>query len=270
MIFFIFGLFLGSFLNNIAIRLEKKESYLFSRSKCPYCGKILTWKELLPLLSFIFQKGKCLNCQNPISLRYPLTEIITGLWVYLLSLSLKTNFTPISLTEFLFYLIFLSVIFVLALYDLKTFLVDDKLIIFGIVSNSIFVFLIRNYFHLPPRDFSYMLNYLFSFSKFEPLISALISSFLFLFLFLITGGKGMGFGDVKTAFLIGLFLRPGDSILSIMFSSFYGSIYGIYLILKNKKFGQPLPFLPFLFLGVLTTIFLGERISRLYFDIFKF
>lgn len=268
MLFFIFGLFLGSFLNNIALRLEKGESFLFSRSKCPHCGKILSWKELIPLLSFILQKGKCTNCQSKISLRYPLIELLTGVWVYLLSYSLKTNLSVFSLIEFAFYLILLSTLFALALYDLKTFLVDDRLIIFGIFSALVFIFY-KNFFNLPSRDFSYLLNYFFPSTKFEPLISAVISSFFFLFVFLITKGKGMGFGDVKVAFLIGLFLKPGDALLSVMLSFFYGSIYGIYLILKNKRFGQVIPFIPFFFLGVLTTILLGEKIIKIYFDIFK-
>jgi leader peptidase (prepilin peptidase)/N-methyltransferase len=268
MLYFIFGLFLGSFLNNIALRLEKKEDFLFSRSKCPYCRKILSWYELIPILSFLIQKGKCNNCGQKISLRYPLIEIFTGLWVYFL----YKTILPISLfqfIEFIFYLIFLSILFVLALYDLKTFLVDDKLIVFGIIVGLIFMFF-KSYFNLFPRDFSYLLNYFFNdFGKFEPLFSATFISLIFLIIYFLTFTKGLGFGDVKTAFLIGLFLRPGDSLLSILLASLYGSIYGIYVILKTKKFRQPIPFIPFFFLGVITTIFFGQYITKIYFNFFN-
>jgi len=276
MVFFIFGLFLGSFLNNIALRLEKKEDFLFSRSKCPYCQKILTWKELIPLLSFLIQKGKCTSCGSPISLRYPLVEIFTGLWVFLLaktvfiSSSLNGPFSFLQFFEFLFYLIFLSTLFVLALYDLKTFLIDDKLIILGIVLGLIFISF-KIYFHLPLRDFSYLLNYFFfQFGKFEPIFSSFLLSSIFALIYFLTQGKGIGFGDVKTAFLIGLFLRPGDGLFSILLASFFGSLYGIYLILKTKKFHQPIPFVPFLFLGVLTTIFWGKSLTQFYFNLLSF
>jgi prepilin signal peptidase PulO-like enzyme (type II secretory pathway) len=267
MFFFIFGLFLGSFLNNIALRLEKREDFLFSRSKCPSCGKILTWKELIPILSFLIQKGKCISCGSKISFRYPLVEICTGLWVFLLSQTIP----PLSFLqffEFLFYLIFLSILFVLALYDLRTFLVDDKLIIFGIIVGLIFLGF-KTYFNLFPRDFSHLLNYFFyQFGKLEPIFSAILLSSIFLIIYLLTQGKGIGFGDVKTAFLMGLFLRPGDGLLSILFASFYGSTYGLYVILKTKKFRQPIPFVPFFFLGVLTTIFFGQHLTKLYFNFF--
>lgn len=267
MLFFIFGLFLGSFLNNIAFRLERNEEFPFWRSRCPYCKKNLTWKELIPVLSFILQKGRCRYCKNKISFRYPLTELITGLWVYLLALALKTNFTFLSLLEFIFYLIFLSVLFVLALYDFKTYLVDDRLILFGLISAMVFYFT-KIYYSIPSRNFSYLLNYFFNFGKFEPLFSAFLVSSIFLLLFLVTQGKGLGFGDVKVAFLIGLFLKPGDALLSIIFSSFFGSIYGLYMLLKTKKFKQPIPFVPFFFLGVLTTIVFGNYVTNYYFKFF--
>lgn len=268
MLFFIFGLFLGSFLNNIAFRLEKGEEFPLWRSRCPYCHQNLGWKELIPILSFVLQKGRCLHCQNKISLRYPLIEIVTGFWVYLLSFALKTNLMLISLLEFSFYLIFLSLLFVLALYDLKTYLVDDRLILFGLIVALFFYFLKIN-FSFFRRDFSFLLNYLFNFGKFEPLFSAFLTSSLFLLIFLLTQGKGLGFGDVKVAFMIGLFLRPGDALLSIILSSFLGSIYGLYLIIKTKKFRQPIPFIPFFFLGVLATILFGNYLSFWYFKIFS-
>jgi leader peptidase (prepilin peptidase)/N-methyltransferase len=268
MIFFIFGLFWGSFLNNIAFRLEKGEDYLFSRSKCPNCGNVLGWKELIPIISFLWQKGKCRHCQVKISWRYPLVEIFTGSWTYLLALSLQTKFTFLSLLQFIFYFIFLSILFVLALYDWKTFFVDDHLVFLGISIFLFFYFFKGLYFNVA-RDFSFLLNYFFTPTKLEPFISALVSSSLFLFFFLITKGQGMGFGDVKVSFLIGLFLKLGDSILSIMLASFLGSIYGLYLTVKNKKFKQPLPFVPFLFLGVLATIFFGNNLTKFYFDFLK-
>ncbi len=79
----------------------------------------------------------------------------------------------------------------------------------------------------------------------------------------------MGFGDVKVAFLIGLYLKTGDAILAIMIASLLGSIYGLYLIFKNRKLRQPIPFIPFLFCGVLATIVWGQLLTKFYFDFFR-
>lgn len=265
--FFIFGLFWGSFLNNVAFRLEREEDYFFSRSKCPQCGQFLSWKELIPIISFLWQRGKCCHCSTKISWRYPLSELITGIWVYLLALALQTKFTLLSFSQFIFYFSLLSILFVLALYDWKTFLVDDRFIWLAIAIFLIYYF--SGLYFKVVKDFSFLLNYFFDFGKFGPIISGLISSSFFLFFFLITKGKGMGFGDVKVAFIIGLFLKIGDAILSIMLSSFLGSVYGIYLIIKNRRWRQSLPFVPFFFLGVLATIIFGMHITKPYFDLFK-
>lgn len=267
MFFFIIGLFLGSFLNNLALRLEKEEDFIFSRSKCYHCNKPLNWYELIPILSFLIQKGKCLHCQKPIPWRYPLTEIITGFWVFLLAFTLKTNFHLISMVEFIFYLIFLSILFSLALYDLKTYLVDDKLIIIGIISGIIFNF-IKSYFKMNSRDFSYLINYLFNFGYLDYLISSLFISSILGLIFLITKGKGLGFGDIKVAFLIGMFLKIGDALFSIIIASLLGSVYGLYLAFKTKNLKQPVPFVPFMFIGVLGTMIFGFPISKFYFQSF--
>ncbi len=266
-IFFIFGLFWGSFLNNVALRLEKDEEFLFSRSKCPNCGKILSWKELIPIISFLVQKGRCKNCNQKISFRYPLVELITGIWVYFLAKTFFINFNFLIFVEFIFYFVFLSILFVLALYDLQTFLIDDRFIIFGIFIFVLFL-IFKSYFSLPPRDFTYLLNYLFfQLNKFEPIFSALFLSSFFLIIFILTRGEGLGFGDVKIAFLIGLFLRPGDALFAITIASFLGSLYGVYLIFKNKKLKQPIPFVPFFFGGVFITIVFGYHLSKFYFSL---
>jgi len=267
-LFFIFGLFWGSFLNNIAYRLKTGEDFFFLRSKCPSCQTVLSPKELIPILSFIFLKGKCLHCQTKISLRYPLTEIFTGLWVFILYLKINPLINFNFFLIFLFYFLLLSGIFVLALYDLDTFLVDDRILIFLLVIGIIFNVLI--YFQkLSPLDFSYIFNYFLPFPFYlQNLFSAfLFSSFLFLF-YLLTKGEGLGFGDVKTIFVIGLFFKPGDMSLILVFSSFLGSLYGIYLLIKNKKFKIPIPFVPFMFLGIVSLFIFGKILTFNFFNIY--
>ncbi|MER3406854.1 MAG: hypothetical protein C4278_00255 [Patescibacteria group bacterium] len=267
LLFFFFGLFWGSFLNNIAFRLVKNENFLFNRSKCPYCGKILKLKELIPILSFILQKGKCLNCQKKISLRYPLTELITGFFVFYLSLIFLPWKSFPNFIEFIFYFILLSVLFILALYDLDTYLVETSFLIFLLIVGIIFN-LYHYFLKIPIRDFSYLFNYFFFFNLPETIISSLILTSIFLLIFLITKGKGLGFGDVETVFVMGLFFKPGDALLILIFSSFFGSLYGFYLFLKNKNLKTPIPFIPFFFIGILATFILGEIITKIYFNLF--
>ncbi len=269
-IFFIFGLFWGSFLNNVAYRLKKGESFLLNRSKCPSCRHTLEVKDLIPLLSFIFQKGKCRYCQAKISLRYPLTELVTALFTFSLALFFKPLNSPYSFFLFFFYFFLLSVLFILALYDFDTYLVDDRFLIFLLILGIFFIFY-HFYFKLPFPDFSYLLNYFFIFPPYlETIFSSFLLSFIFLFIYFLTKGEGLGFGDVKTVFTIGLFLKPGDALLFLVFSSLFGSIYGFILFLKEKNFKKPIPFIPFFFLGLLGVILFGNYFTRLYIQLFNF
>ena len=78
-LFFIFGLCFGSFYNVLALRLPKGESIIKPKSHCPKCLHTLKWYELIPIISFIIQKGKCKNCHTKLSFFYPFTELVTGL-----------------------------------------------------------------------------------------------------------------------------------------------------------------------------------------------
>jgi len=267
MLYFLLGLFLGSFLNNVAYRLVKGEEFLFSRSKCPYCKKELSWYELIPILSFVIQKGKCRNCKNKISLRYPLTEIITGFFTYgcAIKSGLLINLNLSNFLLFLYLLFFYSILFVLALYDLETFYIEEKTFYFGLIGwlifSIIFVFVKEPDFNLT-NGFNYFFNFHLKQIKYSFILNSLfrgfISSIFILLLFILTLGKGIGLGDLKLAFFLGLFLGFGDLIALILLSSFLGTVIGIYKILKNKKFFNEIPFIPLVFASAFILLFLGE------------
>jgi len=267
--FFIFGLFLGSFLNTIALRLETKEKFILARSHCPHCGKTLKWFELIPLLSFLLQKGKCRGCQKKISFRYPLIEIFTGTWCSLLALALNTQPSIFSLLEYLYYLVPLSILFVEALYDWRNYLIDNRLVVFGVFWFLVFYFL-KSYFKLLPtqRDFSYLMNYFLPVSdKLMPFVSAFIGFGVISLIYLFTLKKGIGFGDAIILGMLGLYFKVGDLILILILSSFWGSLYGFYsFFVKNKRM---LPFVPFIFLGVLSLLLFGPILTSWYFNIFR-
>ena len=179
-LFFVFGTIVGSFLNVVINRLEIKESIIRRRSYCLFCKKTLNWYELIPILSFFLQKRKCRKCKNIIASQYPLVEIATGL-IFVLILNFQFTVSTIFL---LLISCFLIIIFV---YDLKHYLVLDKIIYPAIV----LVFLYNLFYSL------FIVHYL---------LAGLIGGGFFLFIVLMSRGKWMGMGDVKIGVLMGLLL----------------------------------------------------------------
>ena len=102
--FFIIGICIGSFLNVIVYRFQKNFSIIKPRSFCPKCKKKLTWRENIPLVSYLIQKGNCKGCNEPISLKYPLIELVTGtLFIFFANSSPSFyNLTQISFFNILF------------------------------------------------------------------------------------------------------------------------------------------------------------------------
>lgn len=269
---------MGSFLNNVAYRLAKGEKFLFDRSKCPYCKKILRWYELIPIISFLIQKGRCRNCKEKISLRYPITELITGLFTYgIAKKSWLLYFYSVENFLLFIYLLFLySLVFILALYDLDTFYISEEIYYFGIFVWIIFA-VIFLFLKFPEINLFGGVNYLITLpsksraSKFylilDQLFNAFLFSLLFLIIFLVSLGKGLGLGDVKIAFLLGLFLKLGDLISIFLLASLIGSILGIYNIFFKKRFFKEVPLIPFLFFGLFVALFYGDYIYKLVFNL---
>ena len=279
MLYFLVGLFLGSFLNNVAYRLVKGEDFIFTKSKCPKCGKVLSWYELIPLLSFIIQKGKCRNCKEKISLRYPITELITGFFTYGIAKKTWLLYFP-SLENFLIflYLLFLySIIFILALYDLDTFYISEKVFYFGLICWLIF-FIIFSSSKISDINLFGGANYLINlplkniknnpfYNLVDKTFVAFIFSLLFLLIFLISLGKGLGLGDVKIAFLLGLFLNFGDLLFVFIIANFIGSLIGIYNIFFKKRLFKEVPLIPFIFASLFLILFFGDSLYHLIFNI---
>jgi leader peptidase (prepilin peptidase)/N-methyltransferase len=224
---FLFGLCIGSFLNVIICRLGTKESIAKSRSHCPQCGAILKWYDLIPILSFFIQRGRCRYCKGKISLQYPLVELATGL------LFLAVFYSRSSILGQLFYFYIISSLIVIFVYDLKHYIIPD-MVVYPAIGLAL----------------------LYSFSNLWP---AILASAFFLLLFLATKGKGMGLGDVKLAFLMGLVLGWPNILLALFLSFLLGSIIGLSLIFLGKKgLKSEIPFGPFLTASTILALFSGE------------
>lgn len=242
---FILGLSIGSFLNVLIDRLPRRESIL-GRSYCEFCKKTLSWKDLIPALSFIYLRGKCRYCKAKLSYQYPIVEFITGLLFVLTIYYLPyTNFSTNYLVSSIYYLTIVSSLIVIFFSDLKYGIIPDKIIFPAVLVSLVYLFIIHN-------------------SLFIIHIASAIGAFLFfLFIYLITRGRGMGLGDVKLSFLIGLVLGFPGTIFALYIAFLTGGFIGIILILwKKKKLKYAIPFGPFLVIGCGVSLFFQDQIIQ--------
>jgi len=244
---FIFGLIVGSFLNCIVYRIEQEESFLGGRSKCPKCQHSLGWKDLIPVFSFLFLKGKCHYCREKISWQYPLVELLTAFLFVLILLPEIFIYNPQSIFVFLC-LLFISCFLVLIfVYDLKNSLIPDRFIYPAIIISLIY------------QLFSGGQTFL------NLLLAILIGSGLFFFIFLISRGKWIGFGDVTLGLFMGLFLGFPNIIVALFLGVFLGAIIGLGLMFyKKKKLSSEIPFGPFLITGTVISFLFGKQIINWY------
>lgn len=247
-IIFISGLCVGSFLNVLIDRLPREESVIKGRSHCEKCKKELAWLDLIPLVSFLSLQGKCRYCRTRLSFYYPIIELTTGV-LFVTTLYLLGGIRIYDLRFMIslgYYLFITSSLIVVFFTDLKYGIIPDKVIVPAILISFLYLILNTNYLILPH------------------LLSALGACLFFLILFLITKGKGMGFGDVKFAFLMGLVLGFPKIIVSLYIAFLTGAIIGCILIIwrKRKLKGASIPFGPFLVLGTFIAIFWGELVLQ--------
>ena len=247
--FFFLGTIIGSFLNSVIFRTQKGESFLKGRSYCPKCKHTLSFFDLIPIFSFIFLKGKCRYCKEKISWQYPLVELATGI-IFLFTFYNFQN----SINTFynLFYFILVLVIFcfliLIFVYDLRTYLIPDEFLLAVILLSLILNF---------ERIF---LNF-----SFKNTILFLLPAIFFFLLYFFSKEQWLGFGDVKMALFMGIFLGWPNVMVALFISFLLGSIVGIFLILFGKKtFKSQVPFGPFLVLGVFFAFFFGKNIINWY------
>jgi prepilin signal peptidase PulO-like enzyme (type II secretory pathway) len=264
---FLFGLTVGSFLNCVIYRLGTGESFLKGRSHCPHCKHILSWRDLIPVLSFLILKGKCRYCHQKISWQYPLVEIATGLLFLQISnfqFPISNEFPIFNFSNLLtacYLLLVTSFLIIIFVYDLKHYIIPDKIIYSASAIALIFNFSAR----IATRSVAGG-----QFSIFNPVLSALGASAFFLAIFLISRGKWLGFGDVKLGFFMGLFLGFPKILVSLFFAYLIGAIIGIGLILvKKKTLKSEVPFGPFLVTGTFIALFWGNQLINWYLNFFR-
>ena len=259
LLIFTVGLFIGSFLNVVIFRLENKEKIVNDRSRCLHCKHTLSWLDLIPVLSFLFLKGKCRYCENKISWQYPIVEIITGILfvvIFNIQYSIFNQYLIFNIQYLLFWFYIIATFIVIFVYDLKHYIIPDK-----IIYPAIIITLGFNLFSNFSAQGEPVLDWQFS----NFIFAAFIAGGFFYAIIIITKGKGMGGGDVKLGFLMGLILGWPLVLVALFLSFILGSIIGVFLILVGKKKMKGIiPFGPFLVLGIFIALFWGERIVEWY------
>lgn len=237
-VIFIFGIIIGSFLNVCIFRIPDKNDIVSERSHCLSCGNVLKWYELIPLVSFLIQKGKCCHCGIKISVQYPLIEFINGMayvWIFAVH-----GFTIQSIL----YCLCASALIVISIIDWRTFEIPVGCNIFiGVLGAIRFLSDLAHWY-------DYVLG-LFSVSG------------LFFLIYLLTKGRGIGGGDIKLMAAAGFLLGWKAAILALVIGAVAGSIIHIALM-KIKKKERVLAFGPYLSLGIFIAMLYGDIIIDWY------
>ncbi len=255
-VYLLLGLCIGSFLNVVIYRVPKEESIVKGRSACTKCGKQLGFFDLIPVLSFVFLRGKCRYCKEKISARYCIVELITGL--VFLGIFIKYGLSA----ELFFFSFLMSILIAVLFIDIEHMIIPDGLVITGLIGGVVLIFY----------------NAFFSFDYFGqfdawwmPFIGMLVGPVALLILAIIGsllygGAEVIGGGDIKIYAPIGIFLGWGMAGVSLFFSFIIGGFIGALLLLfRRKKRDAHIPFGPFIVIATYVTILYGKDIVLWYF-----
>lgn len=250
----ILGLIIGSFLNAVIFRLKSGEQFITGHSKCPACGHALGFWDLIPLFTFIFLRGKCRYCHQPIDWQYPAVESATAAvfvigWLYFFPLSAAFYNQPLTTyLPFLIYLIFSCFLIIIFVYDLRYYLILDKVSLTALVV-------------------AFGANYLLG----RPLLNlagaAVLIGGFFMLQFIISKGKWIGGGDIRLGLVMGAMLGWPIGLVALGLAYLIGALAGLLLIaLKKKSLQSQLPFGTFLSFTTWACLLWGQKILDWYLD----
>ncbi|WP_147532508.1 prepilin peptidase [Bacillus marasmi] len=243
-IIFMYGLLLGSFYNVVGLRVPQGQSIVSPRSACPTCGHQLRALELIPVLSYLLQGGKCRVCKTGISPVYPIIEFLTG--VLFATAPLVVGWS----SELIIALTLISLFIIILVSDTAYMIIPDKVLL---VFVGIFL-LERLFIPLSPW--------------WDSLLGAGIGFGLLLIIAIVSKG-GMGGGDIKLFALIGFVVGVKTLLLSFFLSTLFGAVFGLLgMALKLVKKGKPIPFGPFIAIGTLVAYYFGDTIIQTYLNLF--
>ncbi|MBI4049764.1 MAG: prepilin peptidase [Candidatus Doudnabacteria bacterium] len=238
------GLIIGSFLNAAIFRLHSGQSILFDRSKCPNCKHVLGIWDLVPVLSFLFLKGRCRYCRSKISWQYPIIELATALVFVLLFWNMEYGIWNMELW---FQAIFACFFILIAVYDYKHYLILDKVLVLL---------------------FAISLGYnIYQGKLAEGLLMGAGFAAFFLLQYFLSSGRWIGMGDIKFGFVLGNMFGY-LSLIVLLLAYLGGALLGLILIAAGRKaLSSRLPFGTFLSASAIMTLLYGDKILAWYLDL---
>jgi prepilin signal peptidase PulO-like enzyme (type II secretory pathway) len=239
-----FGIIVGSFLNALIYRLPRDINIAFPRSSCPHCQQVIRWYQNIPILSFIFLKGRCAHCGGKISWQYPLIELLVGFFAFI---SAPADLSTYTLFNFLFYFSIFCAFVVHFVVDIKHQILPDSINLYLAA-----LFLMISLFTRP-----------FAFWLLGGAIGFGFPMAVSWFFYKVKGQIGLGGGDIKLYAALGFFLGPIGVLQNIFLSCFLGAFFGLALMgLKIIRRDHPIPFGPFILVIAFIQIFLEKWFSQ--------
>lgn len=255
-IIFVLGLLIGSFLNVVVYRLHREESFVKGFSKCLFCGHRLYAKDLVPLFSYIFLKGRCRYCKKKFSQQYFLVEFATAIAFSLILFNILPSLQLADLSAILFLKLLYSLVIVgflviIFVYDLKYYLILDKII-------------------LPAVLFAVACSFFLNYSILNLFFAALLGGGFFLLQFLVSKGRWIGGGDIRLGFLMGIILGWPHILTALFVAYLLGSIISLALLFFGKKsWTDKVPFGTFLTVATFLTMLYGQQLVDFYMSFLK-
>jgi len=215
LIFGVFGLIVGSFLNVLILRWKEKP--LTGRSVCASCEKTISWYDLIPVFSWLLLGGRCRECKSPISIQYPLVESATALTFFLIALS------PLPLSSHVMALPIAALLIAIAVYDLYHSIIPDvwvfTLAALSFLASAPLFYFSETFF----QDFAWIM------------LTGPVSALPIFFLWFVSRGTWMGFGDVKLAVAMGWLLGAIQGFVAVMFAFVLGALVSVPLLFFSSQ-----------------------------------
>lgn len=239
---FLLGTCVGSFLNVLIYRIPKEEEFVRTPSHCMTCGHSLKWYELIPVVSWLLQGGKCRACGVRLSAQYPIVEALNGIMWLTTALMFRGDWLTVALYCGLF-----SMLLVLTVIDWRTYIIPNGI--------NLAIFLLG------------LVRLVTDLGSWPLYVIGMVSvSGVFLLLHILTGGNGLGMGDVKLVGAAGLLLGWPKMLLAVLVGSVSGAI--IHSVRMKKGAGHKLAFGPYLAAGIWLAALVGQPLITAYLSLF--
>ena len=254
---FVFGSAIGSFLRVVILRSMRGESWVHGRSECDECGRQIRWYDNIPLLSFVVLRGKCRDCKASIHPLHFLVELLTGImlvwWYWGGFIFFQLTQQPFVVLQPLFWLLVGLLLLLILFTDIIYMIIPDEAVILLTVITLLYRLMLVAFGIMQPADIMFTL------------ISTLAAFLFMLSLWFVTGGAGMGLGDVKLIVPLALLLGWPEIAVGIFAAFVVGAVFGLGLVgLRRAQLKQPIPFGPFLIIGAAISLIWGDQLFGWY------